>query len=287
MSSGIRSQSAMEYLMTYGWAILAVAVVLGVLFQLGVFGGVGTPRAQPGNCQVVKVGTGITQTISLAGECQGQQPQYVVATSSASGGYIVVPNSQQLNLQTFTIAVWLETSNTPPSGQYPQVICKNTQYYLYQETTSSTFTFETTNSVTNQYAHTATNIPFNQWHFYVGTYDGSNLRVYLDGVLKDTQPLQGPVQTSTNPLDLGGGCVYNSLTGALSNVQIYNTTLSQSEITALYQEGIGGAPIKPQNVVGWWPLNGNLNDYSGNNDNGQSSGGLTYSSSWTSGYTAP
>ena len=34
-----RAQSAMEYLMTYGWAILIIAVVLGALFSLGVFGG--------------------------------------------------------------------------------------------------------------------------------------------------------------------------------------------------------------------------------------------------------
>ncbi len=34
-----KAQSAMEYLMTYGWAILIIAVVLGVLFQLGVFSG--------------------------------------------------------------------------------------------------------------------------------------------------------------------------------------------------------------------------------------------------------
>ncbi len=35
----IKAQSAMEYLMTYGWAILIIAVVLGALFQLGVFSG--------------------------------------------------------------------------------------------------------------------------------------------------------------------------------------------------------------------------------------------------------
>ncbi|MDE1870554.1 MAG: hypothetical protein KGH71_06315, partial [Candidatus Micrarchaeota archaeon] len=35
----IRLQSAMEYLMTYGWAILVIAVVLGALYQLGVFNG--------------------------------------------------------------------------------------------------------------------------------------------------------------------------------------------------------------------------------------------------------
>ncbi len=34
-----RAQSAMEYLMTYGWAILIIAVVLGALFSLGVFNG--------------------------------------------------------------------------------------------------------------------------------------------------------------------------------------------------------------------------------------------------------
>ncbi len=32
-------QSAMEYLMTYGWAILIIAVVLAVLFSLGIFSG--------------------------------------------------------------------------------------------------------------------------------------------------------------------------------------------------------------------------------------------------------
>lgn len=34
---GIRSQSAMEYLTTYGWAIIIIAVVLTALFELGLF----------------------------------------------------------------------------------------------------------------------------------------------------------------------------------------------------------------------------------------------------------
>ncbi|MDE1860497.1 MAG: hypothetical protein KGH72_02150 [Candidatus Micrarchaeota archaeon] len=37
-----RLQSAMEYLMTYGWAILIIAVVMVALFSLGVLGG-GSP----------------------------------------------------------------------------------------------------------------------------------------------------------------------------------------------------------------------------------------------------
>jgi len=39
MGKRLKAQSAMEYLMTYGWAILIIAVVLGALFSLGVFSG--------------------------------------------------------------------------------------------------------------------------------------------------------------------------------------------------------------------------------------------------------
>ncbi len=35
--AGRKAQSAMEYLMTYGWAILIIAVVLAALFSLNVF----------------------------------------------------------------------------------------------------------------------------------------------------------------------------------------------------------------------------------------------------------
>jgi hypothetical protein len=41
MKFGSKGQGAMEYLMTYGWAILVVMIVGVVLWQLGVFGGAG------------------------------------------------------------------------------------------------------------------------------------------------------------------------------------------------------------------------------------------------------
>ena len=34
---GLRAQSAMEYLLTYGWAFLIIAVVLAAMFELGLF----------------------------------------------------------------------------------------------------------------------------------------------------------------------------------------------------------------------------------------------------------
>ena len=81
-----KSQSAMEYLMTYGWAILIIAVVLGALFSLGVFNGNNfAPKASPGACQVFRPnGPETTMDINLAGECQGLEPQYVANSTGLS-----------------------------------------------------------------------------------------------------------------------------------------------------------------------------------------------------------
>ena len=61
---------------------------------------------------------------------------------------------------------------------------------------------------------------------------------------------------------------YTDFNGSIANVQLYNTTLTANEIHNIYHEGISGAPISEQNLVGWWPLNGNMNDYSGNGNSG-------------------
>ena len=81
-------------------------------------------------------------------------------------------------------------------------------------------------------------------------------------------------------------CDHWRFTGEEANLQLYNTSLSENDLTALYLEGIGGAPIDVHNIVGWWPLNGNANDYSGNGNSGTATG-VTYTGSYLSSYTPP
>ena len=59
--------------------------------------------------------------------------------------------------------------------------------------------------------------------------------------------------------------------------------LPANEIKAQYIRGIGGAPIRPQSLIGWWPLNGDTKDYSGNGNDGVPAN-MVYTSSWVSGY---
>ncbi len=91
--SNMKLQSAMEYLMTYGWAILIIAVVLGALFSLGIFSsssfiGV-TCIAGPGFlCQSPQLGTNGNLSIQI-GQSTGTSYYNVglgcVATTSSGG----------------------------------------------------------------------------------------------------------------------------------------------------------------------------------------------------------
>ncbi len=292
----MRSQSAMEYLMTYGWAILIIAVVLAALFQLGVFsGGNLGSHATAGSCQVQKSTVGS----SLVGECNGQLPEFV-GQFNGQNSYISVPDSSSLfsNPNAVTVSVWIYLT-TVFTNQYRAIqgfsdCCSAGAYDMYADwITGNPNGFEVVNSIgSRQVVVNVGATPANTWLNIIGIYSGSagTVSIYKNGVLEGTITgvPSGIITGSSNPMWIGGGGAA-SWPGYIANLQIYNTSLSQQEVNAIYLGGIGGAPVRPQNLVGWWPLNGNANDYSGNNNNGQVVAGVTFSSSWltTTGYTAP
>ena len=125
----------------------------------------------------------------------------------------------------------------------------------------------------------------NQWVQYALTYNGVEEILYIDG---SESGIPSPASGDIYAFQLSIGEVINTYTfnGLIANAQVYNVSLSQPEIQALYQEGIGGAPIDPNHIVGWWPLNGNAQDYSGNGNDGTATN-VQYTSTWTNGYMQP
>jgi hypothetical protein len=107
-----RAQSAMEYLMTYGWAILIIAVVLAALFQLGVFSGIGAPTfciAQAGfSCQSLTFNANINNAYT--------EPSFTINFSTSSYGWTqvylaVVPIGQPLTNTNTMIADYIVDKN--------------------------------------------------------------------------------------------------------------------------------------------------------------------------------
>ncbi len=298
-----KAQSAMEYLMTYGWAILIIAVVLGALFELGIFNATG-PRAQAGSCEVYRpYGPGTAAGISLAGECNNYMPDFV---GSFPNSPIVTISDTPFQLQAFTLAGWFYwTGKNSDSGTcVPQCygIAGDRQWEGYygwgidlqvgQDASATPITFNTGTGSSQKEVTSSSVIEPGKWYFVAVTDSGTGTAViYINGVQKGTGTVASQISYTS---DCGKGNIWQSgcggnnylFLGELANIQLYNSSLSAAEVQSLYIEGIGGAPQVIQNLVGWWPLNGDANDYSGNNNDGLAKG-VTFTGQWTSGYTAP
>ena len=288
-----KAQSAMEYLMTYGWAILIIAVVLGALYYLGVFNTANlAPRAQPGSCKVVRPnGPGTTTFINLAGVCTGQLPLFVGSFDGASSTISLGTLSKlATSLGSHdTVSFWMYWTGDTSHSQYIVSFdgLAGGVYQVGLGNSGSYFGFSTANG--DIYGISSAGLAGKWVHvvadFYNGAYTGNSL-LYVNGASQGLSQLVGSGQIGTiytRPYlgaEYSTGTYYYYFNGQISNVQIYNTSLSAAEVQGLYIEGIGGAPTRLQNLVGWWPLNGNANDYSGNGNNGVQTN-VVYTSTWT------
>ena len=286
-----RSQSAMEYLMTYGWSILIITVILGALYSVGAFGSSNIgPRAPPGNCKIFRS----SGEANLEGTCGGVLPQQVAQFNGQSYVYVGSNALQMNNLATaLTVSIWADPQSLGPNSQY---LFSNSRdsggtyngYNLYVSNTGVPI-FLVWNLASNSVS--GGTLSMNAWYQVAGVYDGSYLYIYVNGALKNKIAYSGGVGVPSSYGALIGVLAYNYPTyykfvGDLANLQIYNTSLDANQIQTLYIKGIGAAPVDPYHIIGWWPLNANATDYSGNN-NGGAATNVIYTGSWLSGYTPP
>jgi hypothetical protein len=82
----------------------------------------------------------------------------------------------------------------------------------------------------------------NRWIHMAGVYDGSIMRLYIDGVEIGSQPLTGRILVDDNPVTIGGEengsesrVVDGEFDGRIDEVRLYNRALSAAEIQAIYQ----------------------------------------------------
>ena len=123
----------------------------------------------------------------------------------------------------------------------------------------------TTNGGNWQYSNT---LSPGSWYFVAMTSTPTGGLLYVNGQVVAT--ISGAASQGSPLIYFGGsggsggpGCCGYNFNGMITNAQIYDTVLSPSQITMLYQEGPAGVPVLLSSLVGWWPLNGNANNYAG------------------------
>jgi hypothetical protein len=80
--------------------------------------------------------------------------------------------------------------------------------------------------------------PDGTWHFFAWTFDGTNMKLYINGQLKEVWAYPYYLGVGTSTLDVGfygNNNLY--FPGMIDGVRIYDAALSASQIQALYLSG--------------------------------------------------
>jgi len=77
----------------------------------------------------------------------------------------------------------------------------------------------------------------NAWYHIVGTYDGEEMKLYINGKHVGTRPAPVPPTISSHPVSLGGGATDASreAPGLFTRAAIYNYALTAQEVSDLYR----------------------------------------------------
>lgn len=105
------------------------------------------------------------------------------------------------------------------------------------------------------------------WTLVTGVYDGSSMKLYVNGALVYSEAASGAIATNSLAWNIGSINTCNpgaNFNGLLDDARIYNRALSTAEVSALYgtYEGVVKLGSGEKNLAGWWKLDGNGKDSS-------------------------
>lgn len=163
--------------------------------------------------------------------------------------YIVVPNADEINNITdnqITVSGWVKldayTTYGSVAGNSRDCCGSYGGWNLWADRSGNLPYFQIWNN-TYAGAGATSALPLNEWHMITGTYDGSTIKIYIDGQLNNTQAwttgMGKNVDFNLNLGNLGVPVATNSLEGSLDEVIIWNKALSADEIEFLYNTTAG------------------------------------------------
>jgi hypothetical protein len=172
---------------------------------------------------------------------------YFVATGS---NYSAKGDDASLRLTKFTVAAWFKTTKDYSGNAYIvnkggvgiDSVGQNLNYGLYLDSKGRIAAgFETQNS-TDYVVESPSSYNDGLWHYAFLSYDGSTLRLYVDGQQVAFKSTSGAVPDNTGTESLRVGA--NSLklngyfTGSIEGVRVWNRATSSTEVADQYNDGV-------------------------------------------------
>ena len=102
-----------------------------------------------------------------------------------------------------------------------------------------------------------TTLPYNQWSYLAITFDGAQVRTYVNGTLVNTQALSATITARGNPMNIGADAsTAQFYKGMLDDLRIYNRVLTQAQIQADMTTAVGGTVAGSPQVLIDFPASG-------------------------------
>ncbi len=159
---------------------------------------------------------------------------------------VTIPNAQELKLSKFSVAAWFKTSIN--LGDNGLIVNKgglgtdstgnNMNYGLWMTSSELVRGGFETSSGSDRYATSPSPKTYNdgQWHHGVVTFDGSIVRLYIDGIQVATTSTSSVPEAGNHPLRIGSDSRIiddDLFTGNIDEVGIWNRALNTTEIANL------------------------------------------------------
>jgi hypothetical protein len=178
--------------------------------------------------------------------------------SGATNSYVTINDTSSLNLTTgLTLEAWVNPSSlTNTGGNWCAAISKEHRnsgndiaYALYAaDGTGAPPALHLLIGGKDVGLEGFVVIPLNTWTFLTGTYDGSTMKLYVNGTLVASKSQTGTVTTTTDPLRIGGDWSAEMFTGVIDNVRVYNRALASTDIQSDMNTAISARPLLVQDA---------------------------------------
>ena len=169
---------------------------------------------------------------------------------NGTNSLVTIPYTPSLNASNaLTLEAWVRPVSSDASQWRSVIYRPNTApgdvNYVLQgvSRTSGEPSFGLVLATANLYS--AVPLPVLTWSHVAVTYDGTAMRLYINGEEQGNQPQTGALPSSTQPLLMG-----MNWTGQIDEVRVYNRALTIAEIQADMVNPVGGGSARPSAPTG-------------------------------------
>ncbi|MEM9273667.1 MAG: LamG-like jellyroll fold domain-containing protein [Cyanobacteria bacterium P01_F01_bin.143] len=184
--------------------------------------------------------------------------------------YVQVGNESNFDsiTNTITVETWIKVESFTKKWQ--TIVSKgNDSWRLSRNANSNYLHF----AIGNSSASGNINVNDGEWHHVVGVYDGTSIKLYVDGVLDQATTVQVSIPTNDHNVTIGANeaAAGREFHGKIDEVRIWNTARTQQEIKDNDRATLTG---NENGLVGYWNFENdwadddNITDLTNNGNDG-------------------